>query len=125
MLDLFNWMLLSWLFLKYLNAEPSKWLLWFVVIVGLGLLKKYWGITFLIGMMPGLLFSRNPACYFGSKTIYGFRTGHYTGFHQCTLAGQASISFIQSLRLIGHHLLISPGDLLILRRALEISIQLE
>ncbi|MEK7254269.1 MAG: glycosyltransferase family 39 protein, partial [Bacteroidota bacterium] len=67
--DIFYWTLFSWLFLKYLNTEKPKWLLWLGVAFGLGLLNKYSVLLFAFGLLPGLLFTKHRRL-FASKYLY-------------------------------------------------------
>ncbi len=67
--DIFYWTLLSWLFLKYINTENQRWLLWFGAATGLGLLNKYSVLIFLFAMLPGLLFTKHRRI-FTQKNLY-------------------------------------------------------
>jgi uncharacterized membrane protein YeaQ/YmgE (transglycosylase-associated protein family) len=65
--DVFYWTLLCWLFLKYINTENAKWLLWFGVVTGIGLLNKYSILIFLFAMLPGLLFTHQRKIFTDKK----------------------------------------------------------
>ncbi len=55
--DIFYWALFSWMFIKLANSGRSQWLLWLGAAMGLGLLNKYLALLFVVGMLPGLLFT--------------------------------------------------------------------
>lgn len=67
--DLFFWTLLSWLILRYLNTQQSKFLLWAGVVTGLALLNKYSTLIFIFALLPGLWFTRHRQL-FRTKVLY-------------------------------------------------------
>ncbi len=57
-IDIGFWTLYCWLLLKYLNTEDKKYILYFGIAFGLGMLNKYMVGFYLIALLTVLLFSR-------------------------------------------------------------------
>ncbi len=67
--NVFYWVLLSWIIIRFLKSENKKLLIYFGVIAGLSLLNKYSVGVYLLAVLAGILLSPHRILY-KSKEIY-------------------------------------------------------
>ena len=68
-LEIFFWTMLAWCMIRYSQTEQNKWLYFFGMSAGLGMLSKYSVAFFIISILVGLLFTPQRKL-FGNKHFY-------------------------------------------------------
>ncbi len=68
-LDVFFWTLIAFSLIRYVQTEKNKWLYWFGVAAGLGMMSKYSVAFYIISILAGMLLTKNRKV-FANKHFY-------------------------------------------------------
>lgn len=68
-LDVFFWTLIAFSIIRYIQTQENKWLYWFGLVVGLGMMSKYSVAFYTISILAGILLT-NHRKIFANKHFY-------------------------------------------------------